>query len=370
MCRPNNNEIEISLFGPGYGEAIAVHIGNEKWILIDSCINNKTQYPVSLEYLNNLGIDVERSVIMITATHWHDDHIKGLSQIYNTCNNANFVFSAALKDSDYKKLFSIYERNKPSIEGSGVDEFTEIFNKLILKRNHFSFADQDKLLFRDNFIIDSVTYPVLIWSLSPTNEAILQSVFSINNLIKLSGQKKRVPPPSPNYAAVVLLICIGNDCILLGADLESNNKKFGWDNIINNSTVLQSHKKSIFIYKVAHHGSESSDHSHIWDILLKENPYSMVTPFINGCNFIPSIKDIERLNSLTANAYITNSIKHKKQFKWTEKAVSELFHKATIDSIDIDNGFGSISLKKIIGAHDNDWSIKLNGSACHLNQCL
>lgn len=36
---PAADEIEFSLFGPGYGEAVAVHLGDGTWLLIDSCID-------------------------------------------------------------------------------------------------------------------------------------------------------------------------------------------------------------------------------------------------------------------------------------------------------------------------------------------
>ena len=42
---PASDEVELSLFGPGYGEAIAVHVGDGKWILIDSCKEKGTKDP-------------------------------------------------------------------------------------------------------------------------------------------------------------------------------------------------------------------------------------------------------------------------------------------------------------------------------------
>lgn len=30
---PDDGEIEVSLFGPGYGEAIAIHLGDGSWFL-------------------------------------------------------------------------------------------------------------------------------------------------------------------------------------------------------------------------------------------------------------------------------------------------------------------------------------------------
>lgn len=35
---PATDEIELTLFGPGYGEAIAVHLGEGAWLLVDPCV--------------------------------------------------------------------------------------------------------------------------------------------------------------------------------------------------------------------------------------------------------------------------------------------------------------------------------------------
>lgn len=45
---PALNEVEISVFGPGYGEAIAVHTGNGNWLLVDSCIDPGSGLPAAL----------------------------------------------------------------------------------------------------------------------------------------------------------------------------------------------------------------------------------------------------------------------------------------------------------------------------------
>jgi hypothetical protein len=35
MSRPADDQIEVSLFGPGYGECCLIHIGNGKWIVVE-----------------------------------------------------------------------------------------------------------------------------------------------------------------------------------------------------------------------------------------------------------------------------------------------------------------------------------------------
>jgi len=36
---PEADVVEVSIFGPGKGESVLIHLGNGKWIMIDSCID-------------------------------------------------------------------------------------------------------------------------------------------------------------------------------------------------------------------------------------------------------------------------------------------------------------------------------------------
>ena len=38
--RPTAQEIEVSTFGPGFGESIVVHAGNNEWVIVDLCIDS------------------------------------------------------------------------------------------------------------------------------------------------------------------------------------------------------------------------------------------------------------------------------------------------------------------------------------------
>ncbi len=55
MKPPNPDEIEITVFGPGYGECIVIHAGSGKWFIVDSCLD-MTGLPASIVHLNSLGV--------------------------------------------------------------------------------------------------------------------------------------------------------------------------------------------------------------------------------------------------------------------------------------------------------------------------
>ena len=40
---PRTDELEVSLFGPGVGECVIVHLGAGEWMVVDSCLDPATR---------------------------------------------------------------------------------------------------------------------------------------------------------------------------------------------------------------------------------------------------------------------------------------------------------------------------------------
>lgn len=81
----------------------------------DSCIDSETRQPAALAYFQTLGVNPAEAVRLILATHWHDDHIRGLSQVVAECRKARFCCSAALTHTEFLATVLAYEqRSLPS----------------------------------------------------------------------------------------------------------------------------------------------------------------------------------------------------------------------------------------------------------------
>src|SRR5213592_4947476 len=100
MVRPSSSQIEICIFGPGYGECSVLHLGNDHWIVVDSCIDKTSGNPASLEYLKKIGVDPLK-VKLVIATHWHDDHVRGMARQLLEFKNATFCSSPALTKKEF-----------------------------------------------------------------------------------------------------------------------------------------------------------------------------------------------------------------------------------------------------------------------------
>ena len=178
---PHPDELEVSLFGPGVGECIVVHIGNNEWIIVDSCIETSTKEPSPLFYLNKLGVNPSESVKLFVITHWHSDHIRGSSKIADECPNATICFSEALLRKEFLTLVSAYSGLEQPIisdrENCGTKEISLIIKTIKsrceqngLKQSPYSLTSADNRIYQNNSVQSEV------WALSPSSQSIINSL--------------------------------------------------------------------------------------------------------------------------------------------------------------------------------------------------
>ncbi len=351
---PGADEFELTLFGPGYGESIVLHLGNGVWALIDSCLNEDGE-PRALRYLESIGLDPARDVALIVATHWHDDHIRGMAQLVEHCTRATFCCASALAQMEFLAAVRAMEGRHLSSAGSGVRQMHEVFSRLGQRIS----GQTPRLALANRRIFDQGGCE--IWSLSPNDRNYAAFIRTIGSLMPTEGQsKRRVPDPSPNEVAVVLWVRIENIVVLLGSDLE----RPGWIEILQ-SAERPTSKASAF--KVPHHGSKNAHHPVVWTRMLEPNPFAVLTPWRRGGHALPTQSDVERILSCTPNAYAT--------------ARESLSAKATIrrpKMVDRTMGESGIKLRRLAMSSDairlrrpldgrTGWNVQKFGSACHLN---
>lgn len=298
-CPPKSNEIEVVLFGPGYGECALIHFGKDEWAIVDSCTFRDVKDAAPLFYLKELGKDPSRCVKTVVATHWDDDHIRKISQIVEVCTSASFCISSAVRNS---KFITLLTDSPPSIlssqkTSSGVSEFKKALTILHRRQKQVIYSITDKLLWCSK--IDSENK---LWSLSPHDSVFEESIKAILELIpdKKSSNGK-IQAPSPNLTSVVLWAEIGGIKILLGADLEERPRHKGWSLILKDSKIPNG---GAVIFKVPHHGSKNGFHRDVWDQLLIKDPFCLIAPW-NKSSKLPSSEDIQRLKKYSSKIYLT-----------------------------------------------------------------
>lgn len=359
---PARDEIEVSLFGPGYGESIVIHIGDNNWIIIDSCIDYISKKPLALEYLNKINVIPAKDVKQVIITHWHDDHIKGIAEIVGECCSADVICSEAMNSEEFLRIINAY-RNDPmtlSKMGAGIDEMAKVFSILMEKHQKARCAIADRLLLRHPRGHGQCE----IYSLSPSDfsvgllKSMLEIIFPSEHT-----QKNRIPEIKPNYSAVVLWINTANFSILLGADLENTlDPRTGWISILDSPTRPLG-KADVF--KIPHHGSNNADEPRVWKEMLDTNPYSILTPFALGRHLLPSAQDVIRILANTQNAFSTATV-HLRRSPARPQAVERSIREVTRYIRQIHHSSGQIRLRRKYTVNSS-WQIELFDGALALS---
>ncbi|SDL62973.1 hypothetical protein SAMN04488074_112111 [Lentzea albidocapillata subsp. violacea] len=323
----------------------------------DSCLNATKSRPAALEYLEGIGVDCGSSVDLVVASHWHDDHIRGMAQVVDTCSSATFVCSTALRSDEFVQLVSAAE---PEMSlGSGLSEFRKVMDIVVGRRNS-GVQNPVKFAQADMTIWSNPNRPaVRVHTLSPSSASTLHTFQEIGALIpSVESARLRVPKVQPNDTSVVVWVEFEFEQALLGADLEVvADDARGWAAICDSATRPNG---SAGVYKVAHHGSVTGHYDGIYAQLLSALPISVLAPFSRGRTILPTEADRERLCSHSSEVYSTNtkiSPVRLPRERLVGKTLKESNNKVEV----VDPSFGHIRLRR--RTDDPTWRVELRGHA-------
>lgn len=352
---PLEDEVEVTLLGPSYGESIVVHVGDGGWIIVDSCIDDAGN-PQALNYLLGMGVDAAEAVELVVATHWHDDHIRGMNELVDACQKAEFCCAGAFRQREFLAAIHTLDGRGSFAGGSGVGELQRVFTTLVEQGRIPNFVRADVRI--------RTTRTCEIWSLSPHNSEFVRFLKAIAPLFPKKGDTKtRVPDVSPNNVAVVLWIRVGEIVILLGADLEAN----GWVKIVGSTGRPQMRGTA---FKVPHHGGASAHEPSVWRAMLEDDPVAVLTPWRLAGRALPTRKDMLRILSETGRAYATTDPARKdRPRKRRMPAVERTMRQSNIKLRGSRPHSGGVRLRRRMNT-EMEWKVTLFEGASHLRDLV
>jgi len=288
------------VFGPGFGEAVLVHVGQGDWLAVDSCVAPGDETPYSLTYLERIGVEPEEHVKLIVASHWDDDHIRGLCTLIRRCRKSRFSLSSAYTTKDFLSILRAYEPGS-MVRRSGVREFWDIYEYLLREKKKPRHAVVDRMLWRRK---DDLPCTVTALSPSDSDEAATLEDFRRAFDEAVSYETREFfSTVKPNASSVVIWIAVGEVRILLGADLETEaDPSRGWTAVLA-ADAWAGEQASVF--KIPHHGSASSYEPAVWGRMLVSEALAPTSPFVYGRHKIPSVAERQAVRSHTTRGYLT-----------------------------------------------------------------
>jgi hypothetical protein len=171
--------------------------------------------------LSEIGVVPAEAVDIILASHWHDDHVRGLSKVLAACPQASFWLSSALTKREFGAMVTRFDSRNRIAGGSGVSELYRIYSLLQGRSAKRAVADRRLHILSGNELAHGCD--VEFWALSPSDRQFEKFLFELASMMPNVGETKyRASVPNRNDLCVVLWLSVGHNHILLGSDLEIN----------------------------------------------------------------------------------------------------------------------------------------------------
>lgn len=408
---PGDDVAEVTLIGgsDGFGESIVVHIGKGQWLIVDCCINPINGQCLPLEYLKSINVNIKEQVRYIVCTHWHDDHIAGLSTLLSECGK-DTTFALSCAEDREKAVYELAQDFDYSGKSSVLKELTKSFqiaadNKIKIKR-----IEQDKLIFKRgstqafalspsevevrkfetelvkaqsrfyHFIKDIKEIKQTSKELLDSAEEIEEEFFeSIENLLTagIDVEQQRVMPVEDltkfkdakkvkqNNRSVAMLVSFGAHHIVLGADLEVALIDTGWHSVLKCECMEDIHAN---LFKIPHHGSETGYMKDFLETFIKKDATSKMTSWILGGNMLPKADMLKKYYNHTKNLYITTTKLLRLKNTESNPSIRKLMNSKTESIYEIIPQLGIIRSRLKINEANDDWATSTFGSATLLKQ--
>jgi hypothetical protein len=314
-------------------------------------------------YLELIGVNPVQAVKLIVATHWHSDHVLGLSDLVATCPSAQFVCSAALRPDEFQELVARFApEGHLGRVSAPLGEIRKIFVELASRKKRGDPRYQAPIFAQAHQLI-AVPGATQVMTLSPSPQDCEDARRAFAEyFVPLDQSATGLSPIEQNHASVAMTLVVDEEVFLLGAVLENKSSALsGWNAVLNSELRPEA---SASVFKVPHHGSSNAYSEEVWARMVASTANAIVTPYVNSG--LPRAIDIRRLKQKHALTYATalpQKVARLRRRPELTKAISEgtrnfITYRRPDDP-------GVVRLRKLLG-RGNPWHVELFGSAISL----
>jgi hypothetical protein len=249
-----------------------------------------------------------RNLEFVCLTHPHDDHYRGMSQVFSSFRVKRFWRFPGLT---YEHFVNFLVRRRVEAEARGDRRSEEAINDLqTTLRLVADLLKEDPPLQVDSPAINTVLYPWPVRSrprgpddleikvIAPPGNAVERFLGSLRHCFTADGRLAAdAPPLRCNDVSLALLIRYGATTVILGGDVEGPS----WEEVLQ---AVDRGDLGARVVKVSHHGSRTGYCANLWRVFSAAGrPVAVITPSLK--HRLPHRDAVEHIQRHAAEVFVT-----------------------------------------------------------------
>ncbi|KQV27562.1 hypothetical protein ASC97_04055 [Rhizobium sp. Root1203] len=280
----------LRIIGSAPGESLVIIFDCGSVITIDCCQTGKINH--TLQALSDLGVDPDK-VIYNVITHFHDDHIKGASELIAHCPKSKVVIPDAWTKDVFRMFVATVSDDTSLARVSVTREIEKVFDLLQVEKTRLFPVSELTLLYPPPAHGATTEFLTVM---TPT--AVRKSKFlaSLAESIEAGdADTYGFCENNKNWTSICCILKYDGKYVFLGGDVEN----FAPDYDL--TAIHNSHLKPVTRYelvKLPHHGSRTSFCDELKALIHAEDTVVAMTPYPRGRKQLPNQDTVAYLGNV------------------------------------------------------------------------
>ncbi|MBB4341384.1 ComEC/Rec2 family competence protein [Rhizobium leguminosarum] len=286
----------VRIIGSAPGESLVLVFSCGSIITIDCCKTADENHTINA--IDELSLDFG-NVIFNVITHFHDDHIKGVSELVAKCPNSKIVIPDAWTADVFKRFVASVSDDTTLNRFSVTREIEKIFDILKGAKHRLFAASELTQLYPPPAHPHSTGETLTVLTPTAVRKASFLSRLA-NDIDADVADAYAFCENNKNSTSICCVLRQGNSYMLLGGDIENTAPDCDL------SSIHKSHLSNVARYdlvKLPHHGSNTSFCTELRNLIDDTHTVVAITPYPRGHKRLPSSETLTYLTG-AQNTYV------------------------------------------------------------------